>query len=208
MRRSDELPPGRGMARERFTRVRATVRAAPLPVKIVLVLALLAAAVVASALPVRVGDLLLVAAGCYGPVAVWRRQRSVFASLGVAAWGLGVILSVAALTLPLTIIPLLLLPFVVVAAAHVPVLARSFVPCRTVAWTLLWAVPAAMLAWRLASAQPAISYLTGFLVALVVLGWRLARTWQDGRGYSSHRARSAVTSPYAQPAGWRGPGRP
>ncbi|HCU92557.1 MAG TPA: ATPase [Actinobacteria bacterium] len=202
MRRSDELPPGRGMARERFTRVRAAVRAAPLPVKIVLVLALLAAAVVASALPARVGDLLLVAAGCYGPVAVWRKQRSVFASLGVAAWGLGVILSVAALTppLPLTIIPLLMLPFVAVAAAHVPVLARSFVPCRTVAWTLLWAVPAAMLAWRLASAQPAISYLTGFLVALVVLGWRLARTWQDGRGYSSQQARSAVTSPYAQPA--------
>jgi SpoVK/Ycf46/Vps4 family AAA+-type ATPase len=203
MRRSDELPPGRRMARERLARVRAVVRAAPLPVKVLLVLLLLAAAVVASALPARVGDLLLVAAGCYGPVAVWRKQRSVFASLGVAAWGLAVVLSVAALTPPVTvmIIPLLLLPLVVVAAAHAPVLARAFVPCRTVAWTLLWAVPAAMLAWWLGSARPLISYATGWLIAVMVLGWRLARAWQDSRGYSAQQARSAaVSSPYGDQA--------
>jgi hypothetical protein len=41
----------------------------------VLVLAMLAAAVVASALPARVGDLVLVLALCYGPIAIWRRQR-------------------------------------------------------------------------------------------------------------------------------------
>jgi SpoVK/Ycf46/Vps4 family AAA+-type ATPase len=191
------------MAREGLARARAAVRAAPLPVKIVLVMLLLAAAVVASALPARVGDALLVAAGCYGPVAVWRKQRSVFASLGVAAWGLAVILSVAALTPPVTllIVPLLLLPFAVVAAAHTPVLARSFVPCRTVAWTMLWAVPAAMLAWRFASGTPVISYVAGWLIALLVLGWRLARTGQDGSGYSGQKARSAAAAtPYAEPA--------
>ena len=57
MRANDGPPPDRRMARQRLDRVRAAVRAAPLPVKIVLVLALLAAAVVASALPARVGDL-------------------------------------------------------------------------------------------------------------------------------------------------------
>ena len=203
MRRSDELPPGRRMARERLARARAVVGAAPLPVKILLVLLLLAAAMVASAHAARVGDLVLVAAGCYGPVAVWRKQRSVFASLGVAAWGLAVIVSVAALTPPVTlmIVPLLLLPLVVVAAAHAPVLARAFVPCRTVAWTLLWAVPAAMLAWRLGSAQPVISFATGWLIAVMVLGWRLARAWQDTRGYSAQQARSAATiSPYTEQA--------
>jgi SpoVK/Ycf46/Vps4 family AAA+-type ATPase len=189
------------MAREGLARARAAVRAAPLPVKIVLVMLILAAAVLASAVPARVGDALLVAAGCYGPVAVWRKQRSVFASLGVAAWGLAVILAVAASPVTLLIVPLLLLPFAVVAAAHAPVLARSFVPCRTVAWTMLWAVPAAMLAWRFASGAPVISYVAGWLIALVVLGWRLARTGQDGRGYSGQKARSAAAaSPFAEAA--------
>ena len=202
MRPHDGSMPGRGMARQRLDRVRAAVRAAPLPVKTVLVLALLAAAVVASALPARVGDFLLLLALCYGPVAVWRKRRSLFASLGVAAWGLAVILFVAALTPPVTIalVPLLLLPFAVVMAAHAPVLARSRVPCRTVVWTLLWAVPAAMLAWRFASGQPVISYVTGWLLALVVLGWRLARTWQDARAYSRQQARS-LSAPYGDPAG-------
>jgi SpoVK/Ycf46/Vps4 family AAA+-type ATPase len=208
MRPHDGSMPDRRMARQRFDRVRAAVRAAPLPVRIVLILALLAAAVAASALPARVGDFVLLLALCYGPVAVWRRQRSLFASLGVAAWGLGVILFVAALTPPVTValVPLLLLPLAVVAAAHAPVLARRRVPCRTVAWTLLWAVPAAMLAWRFASGQPVISYVTGWLLALVVLGWRLARTWQDARVYSRQQARSpSVSAPYGDTAG-RGAG--
>jgi SpoVK/Ycf46/Vps4 family AAA+-type ATPase len=208
MRPHDGSMPDRRMARQRFDRVRAAVRAAPLPVRIVLILALLAAAVAASALPARVGDFVLLLALCYGPVAVWRRQRSLFASLGVAAWGLGVILFVAALTPPVTValVPLLLLPLAVVAAAHAPVLARRRVPCRTVAWTLLWAVPAAMLAWRFASGQPVISYVTGWLLALMVLGWRLARTWQDARVYSRQQARSpSVSAPYGDTAG-RGAG--
>src|SRR6266566_9868878 len=126
LRPDDGPPPDRRTARQRLDRVRSAVRSAPLPVKIVLVLALLAAAVVASALPARVGDLVLLLALCYGPIAVWRKQRSIFASLGVAAWGLAVILIVAALTPPVTfwLVPLLLLPFAVVAVAHSPPLAR------------------------------------------------------------------------------------
>jgi SpoVK/Ycf46/Vps4 family AAA+-type ATPase len=169
----------------------------------VLVLALLAAAVVASALPARVGDLVLLLALCYGPIAIWRKQRSIFASLGVAAWGLAAILFVAALTPPVTfwLVPLLLLPFVVVAAAHSPLLARNLVPCRTVAWTLLWAVPAAMLAWRFASGQPVLSWVIGWLLAAVVLGWRLARSWQDGHVYTRQQARSpSATRPHGETA--------
>ncbi|HEY6278042.1 MAG TPA: AAA family ATPase [Streptosporangiaceae bacterium] len=204
------------MARQRIDRIRIAVRTAPLPVKMVLVLALLAAAALASALPARVGDLVLVLALCYGPVAVWRKQRSVFASLGVAAWGLAAILFVAALTPPVTarLAPLLVLPFVVVAAAHAPVLSRRAVPCRTVAWTLLWAVPAAMIAWRFATDAPLISYVIGWLIALLVLAWRLARTWQAARVFSPQQARSpSLTSAYgdaavgARPAGGGGAGR-
>ena len=203
MRSDDGHLPDRRMTRQRVDHIRATVRSAPLPVKIVLVMAVLAAAVVASALPARVGDFVLLAALCYGPIAIWRKQRSVFASLGVAAWGLAAILFVAALTPPVTIsiVPLLLLPFAVVAAAHLPPLARNLVPCRTVAWTLLWAVPAAMLAWHLATGQPVLSYVIGSLLAAVVLGWRFARSLQGGRVYSQQQARAtSMTGPYGEQA--------
>jgi SpoVK/Ycf46/Vps4 family AAA+-type ATPase len=214
MRADDGPPPDRRTARQRLDRVRSAVRSAPLPVKIVLILALLAAAVLASALPARVGDLVLVLALCYGPIAIWRRQRSVIASLGVAAWGLAAILAVAALTPPVTlwIFPLLLLPFAVVAAAHSPPLARSLVPCRTVAWTLLWSVPPAMLAWRFASSLPVFSYVIGWLIAAVVLGWRLTRSWQEGRVYGRQPARSqSVAGPHGETTGHTTPtvtGRP
>jgi SpoVK/Ycf46/Vps4 family AAA+-type ATPase len=191
MRPEDGPLPDRGMARQRIDRVRAAVRTAPLPVKIVLVLVVLAAAVLASALPARVGDLVLILALCYGPVAIWRKQRSVFASLGVAAWGLAAILLVASLTPPLTswLVPLLLLPFAVVAVAHSAPFARNRVPCRTVAWTLLWAVPAAMLAWRFAHGQPVLSWVIGWLLAAVVLGWRFAQGAQHSRVYGRQQAR-------------------
>src|SRR5262249_4263629 len=195
-------------ARQHLDRVRSAVRSAPLPVKIVLVLAMLAAAVVASALPARVGDLVLVLALCYGPIAVWRRQRSVIASLGVAAWGLAAILFVAALTPPVTlwIAPLLLLPFAVVAAAPSPPLARGLVPFRTGAWTLLGAVPPALIAWRFATSEPVISYVIGWLVAVVVLGWRLTRSWQDARGYGGQAARSqSAAGPHGETAGHAAP---
>jgi SpoVK/Ycf46/Vps4 family AAA+-type ATPase len=204
MRPEDGPLPDRGMARQRIDRVRAAVRTAPLPVKIVLVLVVLAAAVVASALPARVGDLVLILALCYGPVAVWRKQRSVFASLGVAAWGLAAILLVAALTPPLTfwLVPLLLLPFAVVAVAHSAPFARNRVPCRTVAWTLLWAVPGAMLAWRFAHGQPVLSWVIGWLLAAVVLGWRFAQGAQHSRVYGRQQAQiPSATGPPGEAVG-------
>jgi SpoVK/Ycf46/Vps4 family AAA+-type ATPase len=181
----------------------------------VLVLALLVVAVVASAVPARVGDLVVVLVLCYGPVAIWRRQRSVIASLGVAAWGEAAILAVAATanSVTLWIVPLLLLPFAVVAAAHSPPLARGLVPCRTVAWALLWSVPPAMLAWRFAASQPVFSYVIGWLIAAVVLGWRLTRSWQEARVYGRQPARSpSVAGPRGDTAGRTAPpavsGRP
>src|SRR5215470_4029929 len=208
MRPDDGPPPDRRTGRQVLDRVRSAVRSAPLPVKIVLVLALLAVAVVASAMPARVGDVVLVLVLCYGPVAVWRRQRSVIASLGVAVWGEAAILSVASLTNSVTLwlFPLLLLPFSVVAAAHSPPLGRGLVPCRTVAWTLLWSVPPAMLAWHFASGQPVFSYVIGWLLAAVVLGWRLTRSWQDARVYGRQPVRGqSATGPRGETAGHAAP---
>src|SRR5439155_15829276 len=132
-------------------------------------------------------------------------QRSVLGSLGVAVWGEAAILAVAAVTNSVSfwpLVPLLLRRFAVVAAAHAPPLARNLVPCRTVAWTLLWSVPPAMLAWRFTSSQPVFSYVIGWLIAAVVLGWRLTRSWQEARVYGRQPARSrSVAGPHGETAG-------
>jgi SpoVK/Ycf46/Vps4 family AAA+-type ATPase len=200
MRPNDGSRPATRMARERIDRFRAALRAAPLPVKILLVAAVLAIIAAASLIPARLADLIVVAALCYGPVAVVRRMRSVLASLGVAVWGLAAILLVAGLTPPITaaIAPLLLLPLVVVAAAHAPLLARAYVPCRTVALVLLWSLPAALLAWRFGHSHPAISYGIGWFFVLVVLLFRLAKAWQDARAEGRQQERgTAFAAPHA-----------
>ena len=81
MRPNDGSLPGRRMAQERLDAVRRALSEAPLPLKIVLVAALLLLAVIA-ALP------LIVAAFIYAPIAVFAGHRSLVASLAVAVWGL------------------------------------------------------------------------------------------------------------------------
>ncbi|HZC40339.1 MAG TPA: hypothetical protein VE343_06660, partial [Streptosporangiaceae bacterium] len=82
------------MAREWLARIRHSARAAPLPVKLVLILVVLTVVVLAAMLPAQVADALLVAALLYGPVAVWRGHRSLTASIGTALVGLAAILVV------------------------------------------------------------------------------------------------------------------
>src|ERR1700687_6250962 len=87
--------PGRRMAQEGLARVRHAVRSASLPVKILLVLAVLITIVLAVGLGARFWDLLVVAALLYGPVAAWRGHRSWIASVFVAALGLVAVLGLA-----------------------------------------------------------------------------------------------------------------
>jgi SpoVK/Ycf46/Vps4 family AAA+-type ATPase len=204
MRPNDGSRPATRMARERIDRLRAALRTAPLPVKIVLVAATLAIIAAVSLVPARVADLVLVVALGYGPVAVVRRQRSVVASVAVAVWGLAAILVVAGLTPPITvsITPLLLIPLVVAAVAHARVLARVFVPCRTVALVLAWSVPPALLAWRFGRSHLVISYVIGWFFVLVVLLWRLAKAWQGARAEGRQLERgTAFAAPHSGRAG-------
>ena len=152
MRPEDGSLPGRRMAQEGLARVRQAVRSASLPVKILLVLAVLIIVVLALTLGARVWDVLLLAALIYGPVAVWRGHRLWVASVFVAAWGLVAVLAIAAVAGRFNsgIVPLLLLPCAAAAASYLPVLSRRYVPCRTVAWTQLWSLPPGLLAWWLA----------------------------------------------------------
>ena len=114
----------------------AAIRAAPLPLKVLMA----AAAIFFSPFVLSV---LLVGALAYAPFAVSAGRRGVLASLSVAVWGIAVVLLIAREDgnpqLPLLV--LVILPFAVVAVAHAGALGRWYVPCRTVAWALVWSLP-------------------------------------------------------------------
>ena len=204
MRPDDGSLPGRRMAQERLARAREAIGAAPLPVKILLVVALLIIVVLGFSLGPRVLDLLLLIAIGYGPVAVWRGSTSVIASVFVAAWGLAAVLVVGGVTnrLGAGIVPLLLVPCAAAAAAHIKPLARQYVPCRTVAWIMAWSLPPALLAWWAAPKLPVISYVIAWALGLIVLGWRLGKAQQEARALSRQQSRtSALAAPHVSGGG-------
>ncbi|HEY7142858.1 MAG TPA: AAA family ATPase [Streptosporangiaceae bacterium] len=172
------------------------LRGAPPFLQVLIIAAVLV--VGTAALPI-----LAVAGLAYAPFAVASGRRGVLASLSVAVWGL-LVVSVLARgdgnpQLPQVL--LVLLPFAVVAAAHAGALGRWYVPCRTVAWTLVWSVPVGSLAVRLWPDQPFIGVAFGWLIACVALGWRLAKSLQETREFNRQQARgAALAAPYGWPA--------
>jgi SpoVK/Ycf46/Vps4 family AAA+-type ATPase len=114
-------------------------------------------------------------------------------------------------------IPLLILPFAVAWLATTRKLARSYVPCRSTAWAMLWSIPAGFILLRIWPHQPLIGVVAAILIALAILGWRLAKVVQDERmyGLDSSQARRPgpvpgpvpAAAPTAGPAG-RYPGHP
>ena len=171
--------------------------AAPLPVKIVLIAVLVVA--FPFAIPTAF-SILLVGALIYAPIALASGRRSVAASLSVAAWGIALVTAWSARQ-GTWMLALLVLPLLVAAAAHAGSLGRWFVPCRTVAWALLWALPVGLLASLLHTYQSVIGAALAYLIACIVLGWRLAKSWQDARHFGRQQARGgALAAPHAWPA--------
>jgi SpoVK/Ycf46/Vps4 family AAA+-type ATPase len=177
-------PPGWRTAQEAISRARAAFAAAPLPVKILMV-------VLACVLAFPAGLV-------YAPFAVWAGRRTVAASLSVALWGAAL---AGANTQAFSVGPriaLLLITLAVVAAAHAGTLGRWFVPCRTVAWTLAWALTLGVVMSRFWPSEQVIGPAVAALIACVVLGWRLAKSWQDTREYGRQQAR-ALAAPHSWP---------
>jgi SpoVK/Ycf46/Vps4 family AAA+-type ATPase len=155
--------------------------------------------------PVTLG-VIVIAALIYAVVAVVQGRRTVGASASVAVWGLAVFFALSSGNRSWLYV-LALLPVVAALAAHARPLARWFVPCRTVAWVLLWSVPVGGVALKLAPRYPiagTIGAIAAWLLAAAVLGWRVAKGLQDarmyGRGLDQPGHATAASGPQARPA--------
>ena len=96
---------------------------------------------------------------------------------------------------------LLALPVVMAVAAHLGPMARWYVPCRTVAVTLLWPViiTAALLKQLPSINIPqAVGVIFAWLLAAIVFGWRAAKGTQEAR-LQEAQARRADGRPAARP---------
>jgi SpoVK/Ycf46/Vps4 family AAA+-type ATPase len=169
--------PGRAVAADWLGRIRRFIAAAPLPVKVAVIalVVILAAPLFSVALFVGLG---------YAPYALYASQRSVLSSVSVGLWGIAVVAGLARGATESRYL-LLLLPVAVVTAAHLGVLGRWAVPCRTVAWALAFSLPVGIVTFRILHRQPLLGPAMAWLVAFVVLAWRLVKALQDSRQYGS-----------------------
>jgi SpoVK/Ycf46/Vps4 family AAA+-type ATPase len=143
------------------------------------------------------------------PIAVVSKVRTKMASAYVAMLAVWIIYIFGLYSPDPTTVPswpvrwsLLALPVVMALAAHLPSMSRWYVPCRTVAVTLLWPVIiAAVLLKQLPAMHiPAtVGVVFAWLLAVIALGWRAAKGMQDTRLYTAQANRPAPR-PATRPA--------
>jgi SpoVK/Ycf46/Vps4 family AAA+-type ATPase len=185
MRSAERQPArsGRQAVEDGVSRIRRMVSTAPLPVKVLLFLALIV-----------LSPFLVIGGLFYAPYGLSASDRSWLASAAVACWGI-VIVAFLARGANWPHLLLLLLPVGMALAAHAGALSRGFVPCRTVALSLVWSLPIGVVMFRYWHSQPYAGPAVAWLVAVIVLTWRLARIAQQAR------VRSVATA-LAAPYGW------
>jgi len=171
---------------------------APLIIKVVLV----AAALV-------LWPFLLPFALLYSGVAVAQKRPGRAAAYATAAWVFPI--AIFAHVYRVWSIALLVLPFAVAWLSTTRRLASSYAPCRTTAWAMLWSIPTGFILLRVWPHQPLVGVIAAILIALGVLGWRLAKVVQDERMYGpdgASQARKPGTIPGPVPAGMSAPTYP
>jgi SpoVK/Ycf46/Vps4 family AAA+-type ATPase len=170
------------------------------------------------------------------PICVFRGVRTVMASLYVASFWAWVYLLISANRLsthanptaptahPVHTVPaawllaLLATPFLAAALANVRPLSRWFIPCRTVAWSLLWSSPLVFFIVQASPQNTMFAVIAVWVIAAALIGWRAAKGSQEARMFgpdgplAGHAGPGAVAppAPPAAPAGPAGnaPGRP
>jgi SpoVK/Ycf46/Vps4 family AAA+-type ATPase len=169
------------------------------------------------------------------PVCVVRGVRTFMASLYVAAFWAWVYVLIslnrlnanAAPTVPGThavptipgawLLAMLATPFLVALLANVRPLSAWFIPCRTVAWSLLWSSPVVFFIVQASPRNAMFAVIAIWVIAAALVGWRAAKGSQEARMFgpdgplAAHAGQAAPAAPPEPPgAGNRngtGPGR-
>src|SRR6266700_3447980 len=166
--------PGQGPVRSALIRLRDSYDAAPLPVKALILVA-------CGVLCLPFTAIVVLALLAFAPYAVWAGRREWWATASVGMWGIALVATQAHGD-SLAHYALLVLPVLTALVAHAGALGRWFAPCRTVAWVLLLALLPGIAAFRIVGkGHSLIGPALAWLLAAVVLGWRLAKAWQDSR---------------------------
>ncbi len=131
-------------------------------------------------------------------IAVAQKRPGRAAAYATATWVLPV--AVFAHVYRLWTIPLLILPFVIAWVTTTKKLASVYVPCRSTAWAMLWSIPAGFILLRVWPHQPTIGVVAAVLIALAILGGRLAKVVPVERMYGRDGAAQA-RRPGLGPAG-------
>ncbi len=162
------------------------------------------------------------------PICVVRGVRTMMASFYVAAFWAWLYLLVSANRLsthaaagpsthPVATVPapwlaaMLVTPFLIAALTSVRPLARWFIPCRTVAWSLLWSTPVVFFIVQASPANTMFAVVAIWVIAAAMIGWRSAKGSQEARmfgpdGPFAGRAPGEPAAPPAAPAGPAGGG--
>ena len=139
----------------------------------------------------------------FSAIAVAQKRPGRAAAYATATWVLPV--AIFAHVYRAWSVPLLILPFAVAWIATTKRLATSYVPCRSTAWAMLWSIPAGFILLRAWPDQPLVGVVAAILIALAILGWRLAKVLQDERMYGPDGTapgnRRSGAGPKARPAG-------
>ena len=161
-----------------------------------------------------------------GPICVVRGVRTVMASLYVAAFWAWVYLLVSANRLnthasptaptahpvatmpPAWLLAMLATPFLVAAFANVRPLSRWFVPCRTVAWSLLWSSPVVFIIVQASPQNTMFAVIAIWVIAAALIGWRAAKGSQEARMFGPDGPLAAHAGPGAPGPAFTGPQAP
>jgi SpoVK/Ycf46/Vps4 family AAA+-type ATPase len=160
------------------------------------------------------------------PICVVRGVRTVMASLYVAAFWAWVYLLISANRLnahasptptgahpvptmpPAWLLAMLATPFLVAALANVRPLSRWFIPCRTVAWSLLWSSPVVFFIVQASPQNTMFAVIAIWVIAAALIGWRAAKGSQEARMFGPDGPLAAHAGPGAPGPGFTGPPAP
>jgi SpoVK/Ycf46/Vps4 family AAA+-type ATPase len=158
------------------------------------------------------------------PICLVRGARTAMASLYVAAFWAWLYLLISANRLnthasptaptahPVPTMPaawllaLLATPFLIAALANIRPLSRWFIPCRTVAWSLLWSSPVVFFIVQASPQNTMFAVIAIWVIAAALIGWRSAKGSQEARMFGPDGPLAAHAGPGHAGAAPAGPG--